>query len=204
MIFFRSLILITTMAIGSVTSFACVCVSMGFTDSEAKAHYNVKTFEGAIFTGKIKSIRDLPEGEDWGDGIVVPLQELDIEIEQYWFGVGKSELTVSTLGPGTSCSVDWEKDRTLFFIASRNKRGLNIGSCDLSNWRGTYPNAEWADYTKRILGPAKSFPKRQTKPAISHLIMEYSPWNIVRSLRSNPVNSVSAICALLSTTSSKL
>lgn len=177
-----------TMVLAPATAFACVCVTMGFSDSDARSFYNERKFDGAIFTGKIRSIRDLPEGEPVGDGLVFPLRELVIEVEQYWFGVEKAELKAITLGGGTSCTVEWQKDRSLFFIARGNERGLNVGSCDLSNWRGTYPDAEWAEYTRRILGPSKSFKKNVKKVASMSLMSEHPLWTITKSSPPNPVN----------------
>lgn len=178
--FFKLLFLVAAVTFLSDTTYACVCVNMGFSDSAAKAYYNAKSFDGAIFTGKIREIKDLSEGEDLGVGMMLPLRELQIDIEQYWFGVKKDKVTALTLGANTSCSMEWQKDQSLFFIASRNKRGLNVGSCDLSNWRGTYPDAEWTDYTKRILGPSKTFGKKVAKSESDLLVLEYPLWTIAR------------------------
>ena len=147
---------------------ACVCPTVGQPLESVKAYYG-KSFEGAVFTGTITAIRDVPSAGT--EEFPHSLTELAIEIDQYWIGVDKPTIKVYTTGPGTSCSVDWEIGQTRFFIASRdkiNKKNLNVGMCSLSNWRGKYPNKEWADYTTEILGPSRSFGKKDdvSKPNI--------------------------------------
>jgi hypothetical protein len=123
---------------------ACGCFSIEQPVEKVRAYYK-NNFNGAIFTGKIKGIRDLPVTTDYHSSL--PLSELTIEVDEYWLGVDKPVIKVLTIGGLSSCAVKWETDRTQFFIVYRDKQGLHAGMCDLSSWRGRYPDKEWSDYT---------------------------------------------------------
>lgn len=155
-------LLILSVFILSAAIYACSCPTVGQSVAEAKAYYAEK-FDGAVFTGSVTAVRDVPSTKTREDSF--SQRELDIEIDQYWIGIDKPSIKAYTIGPNTSCTVNWEIGKTRFFIARRdkiNKKDLRVGMCDLSNWRGRYPSKEWEDYTNEILGPPKSFLKRQS------------------------------------------
>ena len=135
---------------------ACGCPSVGQPLDKLRAYYK-ESFSGAVFTGKIRTVRDAP-GIGVGD-FNFALSEVVIDVDLYWLGVSEPVVTAYTLAKGTSCSVEWETGKNLFFIASRQNDRLHIGMCDLSSWIGRYPDKEWSDYTEQVLGPAKSFIK---------------------------------------------
>ncbi|MEO8647998.1 MAG: hypothetical protein ABI539_02410 [Acidobacteriota bacterium] len=69
-------------------------------------------------------------------------------------------MTVLVVGPNTSCWFDWKVGQTDFFIASKEGAQLYDAFCDRANWGGSYPEAEWLNYTNKILGRPKSFLKK--------------------------------------------
>src|SRR5687768_2564470 len=109
---------------------ACVCMQIDMPIDKVRDYYK-RSFMGAVFTGKIRTIRDLPLAES--DELAFPMRELVIDIEQYWLGVKEPMIKAYTLGENTSCTVEWETGKTLFFIASRQDdgplAGLGVGSC---------------------------------------------------------------------------
>lgn len=143
---------------GASTVKACGCVSLMQPDEEVRKYYQ-QTFNGAVFTGKIRTISKPRTFQV--DGIASSLRELVIDVDLYWLGVKDPVFTAYTMGENSSCTMHLETDRSYFFIASRQDNRLHIGMCDLSSWRGRYPDKEWAEYTERILGPSKSFTKIQ-------------------------------------------
>jgi hypothetical protein len=146
--------------LGATTAIACVCPTVGQPIEEDRKYYQ-ESFKGAVFTGKIRSIAAAPTNSV--GGLAVPLKELVIDVDLYWLGVKAPVITAYSIGEGTSCTMSLEKDRNYFFIASRHDDRLHIGMCDLSNWMGRYPDKDWADYTEKILGTAKLFPKPQKR-----------------------------------------
>ncbi len=143
---------------GSTFAYACVCGQIDRPIKTARNYYKT-SFKGAIFTGKIRTIEDLPLAKD--DELAFPMREMVIDIERFWLGVSSPQIKVLTFGENTSCTIDWPTGKVLFFIASKGDDGrLHVGPCDLVDWKGEYPNKEWADYTKLILGEPKSFQKK--------------------------------------------
>ena len=138
---------------GTQQTFACSCETNDQPRKDAREYYT-KIFDGAIFTGTIKAINN-PATADGG----ITMSELSVEVDEYWLGVTTKTVSVLVFGPGTSCSNDWKVGTKTFFIASRYKNLLFMAICDLANWGGDYPNAKWAEYTYKTLGPSKRFPK---------------------------------------------
>ncbi len=166
-IFKLSLLFVLFLVCSSVV-IACVCQPPPYMSEEMLKDYYQRRFSGAVFTGKIKSIVVIPgsprpkvKNERFP---LVELQrvELLIDVEQFWLGVDSREIKITTLGE-SSCAGGWKKDVTEFFIATRREGKLHIDACDFNYliWKGTYPNKEWADYTFKILGPSKAFPKNE-------------------------------------------
>ena len=131
----------------SAVANACVCVTIGQPDGDVRQYFQ-ESFKGSVFTGKIRSIRDLPRDDKSGE-VGYPPRELLIDVELYWLGVETPEIKAYTIGANTSCTMDWEKDVTLFFIARRQPEGLHVGMCDLSSWRGRFPDKEWSDVVRK-------------------------------------------------------
>jgi hypothetical protein len=134
--------------------YACSCETYGQPRKDAREYYT-KKFDGAIFTGTIKAIKHDPAADSGG----ITMSKLTVEVDEYWRGVTNQLLTVHVFGPNTSCSVDWKVGTKMFVIASRYKGELYRSDCDLVNWGGYYPEAKWADYTRRTLGRARRFRK---------------------------------------------
>lgn len=181
----RNILYLATIAmIFTSVANACGCVSIEQPIEKVRVYYK-NNFNGAIFTGKIKSIRDVPVAT--GDQSSLPLRKLTIEVDEYWLGVDKPVIKVLTIGGLSLCAVKWETDRTQFFIAYRDKQGLHVGMCDLSSWRGRYPDKEWSDYTLEVLGPAKSFRDHQGAGIAIGLIM-IPRLDEVYSIIGHPIN----------------
>ncbi len=136
---------------------ACSCETYGQPRKDAKEYYR-KKFDGAIFTGTIKEIKHDPAVDSGG----ITFSELWIEVDQYWLGVTKSDIVLLVMGPNTTCWVDWKLGEKYFFIGSNLNGRLYNSMCDIANWGGDYPNSKWSDYTRKILGRSKSFPKNKT------------------------------------------
>jgi hypothetical protein len=153
----RSFVLLTFLLFAPALM-ACTCVTIGIEDEKARAYYR-DLFKGAVFTGKITSIRELSP-IDVRETITFPLRELTIDVEQYWLGVTDPVIKVVTTGANTSCTMEFPLGETRFFIADVWEGRLNFGMCSLSNWRGRFPDKGWSDYTQKILGAPKTFPKR--------------------------------------------
>lgn len=133
---------------------ACSCETYGQPRKDAKEYYR-KKFDGAIFTGTIKEIKHDPAADSGG----ITYSELRIEVDQYWLGVIKPDIVLLVPGPNTSCWVDWKLGEKDFFVTSYSNGRMYHSMCDLANWGGNYPSSKWSDYTRKILGPAKSFAK---------------------------------------------
>lgn len=135
-------------------AFACHCETYGQPRKDAKEYYR-KKFDGAIFTGTIKEIKHDPADALGG----LTYSELLIEVEQYWLGAIKPEVTLLVYGPNGTCWQGWKVGEKHFFVASKFNGRLYHSMCDLANWGGSYPSSKWSDYTRKILGPPKSFAK---------------------------------------------
>lgn len=133
---------------------ACSCETYAQPRKDAKEYYR-KKFDGAIFTGTIKGIIHDPAADAGG----ITFSELRIEVDQYWSGVTNPNIVLLVLGPNSSCWVDWKLGEKHFFVASKSNGRLYRSMCDIANWGGNYPGSEWSDYTRKILGPSRSFPK---------------------------------------------
>jgi hypothetical protein len=133
---------------------ACSCETYGQPRKDAKDYYQ-KKFDGAIFTGTIKEIKHDPNSDSGG----ITYSELRIEVDQYWLGPVKEDVVLLVPGPNTSCWLDWKLGKKKFFVASNSNGSSYYSICDVANWGGTYPSSKWSDYTRKILGSAKSFPK---------------------------------------------
>ncbi|MFZ1700073.1 MAG: hypothetical protein WBO10_09450 [Pyrinomonadaceae bacterium] len=134
---------------------ACSCESYGEPRSDAKEYYTTK-FKGAIFTGTLRKITHDPARDSGG----ITFSELLIEVDQYWLGVTKLEMTVLVPGPNTSCWFSWKTGQKSFFIAAEFGGRLYDSYCDRANWGGGKGSGTtWEDYTLSVLGKAKNFGK---------------------------------------------
>jgi hypothetical protein len=143
------------LAATSVAS-ACSCPTIPISTEAARKYYQ-NEFRGAAFTGKITSVKQISAFQEgyWTSSI----REVIVDVDLYWLGVDKPQMTIYTAPEGTSCSLILKKDETYFFRPSLHKGHLFFSMCDQPNWGGRYPSKDWADYTTNILGPAKSFEK---------------------------------------------
>lgn len=135
---------------------ACSCETYGQPRKDAQEYYR-KKFDGAIFTGTIKEIKNDPAAAAGG----ITFSELRIDVDQYWLGVAKPNVAVFVYGPDTSCWADWKAEEKAFFIASNHDGRLYYSVCEVVNWVGSYPDSDWSDYTRKVLGPPKSFLKNK-------------------------------------------
>lgn len=140
--------------LGTTRILACSCETFGQPRRDAREYYT-KKFGGAVFTGTIRAIKHDPAAASGG----ITTSSLTVEVDEYWLGVTEPLLTVLTYGPNTSCSINWKIGTKDFFIASKYDSRLYHADCDLANWGARYPSAKWADYTLKVLGRAKRFPK---------------------------------------------
>ena len=134
---------------------ACVCVQIPSSDEAIAAYYRNK-FEGAAFTGKVKSVTEIP---GFGDDASSRMREIIVDVDQFWKGVSAPEMKIYADSGRTSCSLSFEKDKEYFFLPNVWKGHLFSSMCDFTNFRGRYPDKEWSDFTESVFGPAKTFPK---------------------------------------------
>ena len=147
--------LIVSMTLDVAVASACTCVQVLASD-EAMTDFYRNKFDGAAFTGKVKSIREIPAFTDDSDS---RMRELIVDVDQFWKGVSAPEMKIYTDSGRTSCSLSFEKDKEYFFLPNLWKGHLMSSMCDFSNYKGKYPEKEWSDFTESVFGPAKSFAK---------------------------------------------
>lgn len=148
---------------GTQQTFACSCETDDQPRKDAREYYT-KIFDGAIFTGTIMAISDDPESTKGG----ITMTELSVEVDEYWVGVTKKDLTVLVYGPGNTCSTEWKVGTKTFFIASRYNGRLYRALCEIANWGGYFPDANWKEYTYKTLGQSKTFRKMDVEHGSDH------------------------------------
>jgi hypothetical protein len=149
------MVLIAAVTVLPAIASACSCVQIPASD-EAMTDFYRNRFDGAAFTGKVKSVREIPGFSDDADS---RMREIIVDVDQFWKGVSTPEMKIYTDSGRTSCSLSFEKDKEYFFLPNLWKGHLFSGMCDFSNYRGKYPEKEWSDFTESVFGPAKSFSK---------------------------------------------
>jgi hypothetical protein len=120
------LISIFSIALFSQNTFACECSweNPKMSKAEAKNFY-LKNFNGAVFKGKVIEVKE--ELIDW-DTEQTPFRKITVEVEEYWVGVNKPQMTIYTMNGG--CGLDFEKGKQYFFAPSIYKERLVSMVCD--------------------------------------------------------------------------
>jgi hypothetical protein len=155
--------LFLALLLAPASTFACSCETYGVPRNDAKEYYT-KKFDGAIFTGTVASIKHDPASDSGG----VTYSELTINVDQYWLGVNGPKIVLLVPGPNTSCWLDWKNGQENFFIGSNYEGKLHFALCDRLNWKPSDSKADLTEYTTRLLGKPKSFPKPRNPKSERH------------------------------------
>ena len=147
-------VLVVLLVIAAVDALACSCETYGEPRKDAKEYYT-KKFDGAIFTGKVLSMKHDPAYEAGG----ITESELTIGVDQYWLGVKTPTVILMVSGPNTSCWFDWKVGEEGFFVAGKFRGTFYLAFCDQANWMPYDSNVSVQEYTTKLLGKPKSFPK---------------------------------------------
>jgi hypothetical protein len=151
--------LFLVLLLAPASTFACSCETYFTPRKDAKEYYT-KKFDGAIFTGTVASIKHDPSNGG--------ASELTINVNQYWRGVSGPTVVLVVFGLTTSCWADWKTDQDGFFIASNHEGTLHYDLCDVANWKPIDSKLNLTEYTTRLLGKPKSFPKPQNPKSERH------------------------------------
>jgi len=149
-----TIVLLTLLLIGAMDTYACSCETYGQPRKDAREYYT-KKFKGAIFTGTVESIEHDPAYEGGG----ITYSKLKIAVDQFWLGVRTRSMLIEVPGPNSSCWFGWKTGQEGFFIAETFEGGLQYAGCDVANWRPSNSKTTLTDYTTKLLGKPKSFPK---------------------------------------------
>jgi hypothetical protein len=157
-VLFRVSLLLLTLPLVSSNIYGCACFTYGTPRRDAKEYYSDK-FDGAIFTGRVTSIKHIPAADEES----LEYSELTIKVNEYWLGVSSPKIVLLTSGgPKSSCWKSWKigkVGRQVFFISNKIDGRLYYSYCDVANWNFGSSDEDFIKYTTGVLGKPKSFQK---------------------------------------------
>jgi len=113
------MVLVSCFGAFPLENIACTYIKTDIKISKAEAgKYYLEEFKGAIFTGKVLSIKDVTVR--WLDSLSL-MKEVIVEVEEYWVGVEHPQMKIYTGTGEGDCSTDF-KIGEIYFI-NLNKIG---------------------------------------------------------------------------------
>ena len=118
--------LITVFILGASTVCACSCddVQASQIESISEAEFSqwVKSFNGAIFTGRV--IRKVKAGSG-----IEAATKVVFRVGKYWKGVESKKVIIHTAANEAACGVNYSIGETYLIVASNYERRLHTGLC---------------------------------------------------------------------------
>lgn len=120
-------------------------------DLPALAEYYRNDFKGAALTGKVVSLKELPEEKtELGDNLI----QVDVEVQRAWIGEERPQIRLySSTNP---CGRRFELNKSYFFIPKIEDGRLYIGPCAYATY-SSKPDGNYVELMVAIFGEGKRF-----------------------------------------------
>ena len=147
-------------AIGHLSVKACICPGVNPElyppDIPASRSYYKNEFKGAAFTGKVLSSQEAPGDLLKGERV----QELRVEIDRFWLGVGRRTVTIYAPIDRTGCWVPFVRNESYFFVPSLEDGFLYIGVCTYATYNRK-SDGNYVDFMVKMFGKGKRFKSKR-------------------------------------------
>ncbi len=154
------LLLVFTIGFAHRSASACMCPGVNPDiyppDIPQSRIYYRDEFKGASFTGKVLSSERIPSPLRENEKV----QEVTIEVDRYWFGVGHRVVKIYTPADDAGCWFAFKKDESYFFIPRREKQKLYLGVCTYATFNRKH-DGNYVDFMVKMFGEGKRYkPKK--------------------------------------------
>lgn len=153
--FFFLLMVFFSMLPTNILGCTTIKTNVKFNEKEARKYF-LEEFNGAIFTGRVVSIKEFIV--KWENGTNEIMNEVVADVEKYWIGVEQPKMTVYT-GTGDSggdCSADFKIGEKYFFNINRVS-GILWANFNNSSKIDSKDNTKQWKFFNKLFGEGKSF-----------------------------------------------